>query len=384
MNPVPPAGAVRYGEASLADVLPSALAALGVDGEPDALGLGRAAGVVVLLVDGLGWNLLRARAEHAPFLAALDGRPLTAGFPTTTSVSLASLGTGRPPGEHGITGYTSRLGDHPDPVNWLSWRRAHAATPLLDDFPPETVQPLPTAFERGERAGLDVSVVSGNSFRGTGLTRAVLRGGTYRGVFTGADLITEVGEAVAAPRPLVYCYTGDLDLIGHVRGPNHPAWDVQLGLVDQLVRQIAARLPAGVRLLVTADHGMVEVPEAARIDLDAEPELKADVELIAGEARMRHLHVLAGRADAVAARWSERFGDRLAVVLRDDAIARGWFGPVVTPAAAERIGDVLIISTSDAAVVRTRAEPRVSLMAGHHGALTDDELLVPLLQYVGE
>ncbi|MGN6605680.1 MAG: alkaline phosphatase family protein [Jatrophihabitans sp.] len=381
--PLPADARVRYGEAALADVLPSGLAAMGVAGERDVLGLGEARGVVVLLVDGLGWNLLRARAASAPFLSGLSGRALTAGFPTTTSVSLASLGTGLPPGEHAITGYTSRLGDDPDPVNWLSWRRAHAATPLLETYPPEQVQPHATALERGERAGLDVSVVSSHGFEGTGLTRAVLRGGTFRGVFTPADLVARVADAAALPRPLVYCYTGDLDLVGHVRGPNDPAWDLQLGLVDRVVELIAARLPAGVRLLVTADHGMVEVPDDARVDYDDDPGLKADVELIAGEARMRHVHVRAGKAAAVADRWRDTVGDRFDVVLREDAVGRGWFGPTVTPTALDRIGDVLVVAASDGAIVRSRAEPRVARMRGHHGALTDDELLVPLLQHLG-
>jgi hypothetical protein len=175
---LPPAGVVRYADASLSDVLPSALAALGVTGEPNALGLDPAESVVVLLVDGLGWNLLRRHAEHAPFLAALSGRALTAGFPSTTVSSIASLGTGLPPGEHGLTAYTSRLDGLDEPMNWLRWQTAHSGTDLLALLPPEQLQPRPTAFERAARAGVAVSVVSSYAFRGSGLTRAVLRGGT--------------------------------------------------------------------------------------------------------------------------------------------------------------------------------------------------------------
>ncbi len=379
---LPPAGVVRYGEAALADLLPSALAALGVPGEPNPLELAGSGCVVVLLVDGLGWNLLRRYAEYAPFLASLPGRPLTAGFPTTTATSLASLGTGLPPGEHGLTGYISLLEEVGEPVNWLRWQVASSGANLADRLVPEQVQPRPTAFERAERAGVAVSVVSAHAFAGSGLTRAVLRGGSYRPAFTAADTATTVAAAAAAGRPsLIYCYNSELDLIGHGRGCHSEAWRLQLALIDHAVRLLAERLPADATLLVTADHGMVDVPEDGRIDYDAEPALAEGVEAIAGEGRLRYLHVAPGRLAEVRQRWLDRVGDQLAVLSRDEAIERGWFGPSVGPAARRRIGDLLVLATGPAAVVRRRAEQRLSTMIGLHGALTEDELLVPLLRH---
>jgi predicted AlkP superfamily pyrophosphatase or phosphodiesterase len=368
-------------DASLSDVLPSALAALGVQDEPNALGLDPAECLVVLLVDGLGWNLLRRHAEHAPFLAGLSGRALTAGFPTTTVASIASLGTGLPTGEHGLTSYTSRVDGLDEPVNWLRWETAQSGSDLRALLRPEDLQPRPTAFERAELAGVAVSVVSSYAFRGSGLTRAVLRGGTYVPVFTAADTVTAVAAAVRGPRPsLVYCYNGDLDLIGHGHGCGSEAWQVQLTLIDRAVELLAERLPPATRLLVTGDHGMIDVPEQAKIDYDEDPLLSADVEVIAGEGRVRYLHVAAGRLEQVGDRWREKVGDRMTVLTRDDAVGRGWFGPTVTPTAYRRIGDLVVVSTTDAAVVRRKAEPLLSRLRGHHGALTDDELLVPLLQ----
>lgn len=378
---LPPAGAVRYGAAALADVLPSVLAALGVPGERNPLELAPADSIVVLLVDGLGWNLLRRHAAYAPFLAGLDGRVLTAGFPTTTAASLASLGTGLPPGEHGLTGYTARVDGLPEPINWLRWQGTQSGVNLLEQLAPEDVQPVPTAFERAERAGLSVSVVSSYAFRGSGLTRAVLRGGTYRPVFTGADMATVAAAAASGPRPnLVYCYTGDLDLVGHGHGCGSEAWRVQLALVDRTAELLAERLPATTRLLITADHGMIDVPDSAKLDYDADPDLRADVDALTGEARVRYVHAAPGRVDAVRRRWTDRVGPGLAVLTRDEVVDLGWFGPTVTSAARTRIGDLVVVASGDGAVVRRKAESRLAAMTGQHGALTDDELLVPLLQ----
>jgi predicted AlkP superfamily pyrophosphatase or phosphodiesterase len=355
------------------------LAALGVAGERNVLELRPAECIVVLLVDGLGWTLLREHAAQAPFLSSLTAQPLTAGFPTTTAASVTSLGTGRPPGEHGITGYTTRLDGLSEPVNWLTWRGASSGRDLSEEQPPEQIQPLATVFERAERAGVSTSVMSSPLFSKSGLTRAALRGGPYFAAFTAADTATLVADAARTRRGLIYCYIADLDLIGHVRGCGSEAWRAQLEMIDRGVQLLFDRLPPHARLLVTGDHGMLDVPEQAKIDYDDEPLLREGIDLIAGEARVRYLHVAPGELDAVRSRWTQVFGDRLAMLARDEAIGRGWFGPVVSDQARARIGDLIALAVADLAVVRRKAESRSAALVGHHGALSSAELLVPLL-----
>jgi hypothetical protein len=369
-----------YGRASLSDLMPSVLASLGVPGERGVLGLPPTARAVVLLVDGLGAELLRGHAEQAPFLTSLQSRPLVTGFPATTVTSLASLGTGLPPGEHGLPGYTSWVQEADTTVGWLAWSPVGSRRDLREQLVPETVQPHATAFERAAAAGIEVTLAAPASFEGTGLTRAVLRGGRYRGSVTAGDAIaTAAAASRAGARTLVYCYTPDLDLTGHVRGVASDAWRDQLRLVDGFAEQLASRLPPGTVLHVTADHGMVDVSDEARIDADASPVLSEGVLALAGEPRARHVHALPGAEADVLARWQAELGDRMWVGTGEDAVAAGLFGPVVATAARARIGDVVAIATDDVAVVRRRVEPRFSALRGQHGALTDDERLVPLL-----
>ena len=374
-----------YGRGSLADLLPSVLTSLGVPGEADALALPPAAHVVVLLVDGLGAELLRRHADAAPFLAALAGRDLTTGFPTTTATSLTSFGTGLAPGEHGLTGYTSWVEEVDATVGWLGWSPVGRREDLRSRLVPEQVQPRPTAFERAAASGVEVTVAAPASFEGSGLTRAALRGGTYRGAVTDGDAIaTATAASRTGSRSLVYCYTPDLDLAGHVRGVDSEAWRAQLRLVDAFAEQLAARLPAGTVLHVTADHGMVDVPDEGRVDLEATPSLLEDVVAVAGEPRARHVHAVPGAAEDVLARWRDALGDRMHVLRRTDAVSAGLFGPGVGPVALRRIGDVVAIArTRDVAVVQPTVERHLSALVGQHGALTDDELLVPLLSTGG-
>jgi predicted AlkP superfamily pyrophosphatase or phosphodiesterase len=222
-------------------------------------------------------------------------------------------------------------------------------------------------------------VVSLPVFRGSGLTRAALRGGQFVPAFTAADTATAVAETARDRPGLVYCYSSDLDLIGHVRGTRSDAWSAQLELIDRGVQMLEDRLPRGTRLLVTGDHGMVDVPEAAKIDYDGEPVLREGIEILAGEPRARYLHVVPGELDAVWSRWTQLLGTSIELVTRDDAITRGWYGPVVNERARDRIGELIAIAVSDTAIVRRKTESRSSTLIGHHGAVTDAEMLVPLL-----
>jgi len=366
---------------TLADVLPSALAVLRVAGETNVLGLESTSRLVVLVIDGLGWNQLRANAADAPFLAALDGHPIVAGFPTTTVASLASLGVGAESGGHGLVGYTTRFDGQVEPVNWLRWTTAHSQNSLLDELPPEVVQPQPTVFERAELAGVNVFVVLPWMFRGSGLTRAVQRGGTFVPIHTAADMVTSVATAINGPTPvLAYCYLSELDTIGHIRGRQSEAWRVQLAMIDHSVAMLADRLPPDARLIVTADHGMVDVADADKIDYDTESELSAGIDMVAGEARVRYLHVAPGEVAAVRDRWQRRLGGQMLVVSRAEAVAEGWFGAAVGAEVIDRIGDLIAVATSPVAVVRSEAERRLARLRGFHGARTADEMLVPLLR----
>jgi len=173
----------RYGEASLADLLPSLLAALDVPGAPNPLGVEPLRRVCLLVVDGLGWDLLLANRQAAPFLAAAAEQavPLTTGFPATTATSLASIGTGRPPGGHGLVGYTMALPGMERAFNCLRWSPygLGGAKDLRDRVVPERLQPQPTGFERAEADGVEVTLVGAGEYAASGFTRAVLRGGNY-------------------------------------------------------------------------------------------------------------------------------------------------------------------------------------------------------------
>ncbi|MYS20647.1 Predicted pyrophosphatase or phosphodiesterase, AlkP superfamily [Streptomyces sp. DvalAA-14] len=376
------APAPEYGSGALCDVIPAALASFAVPGMPaTGLELAPADRVCVFLVDGLGWELILRHPDEAPYLTSLlstsrggTGRPLTAGFPATTATSLASVGTGLPPGGHGLAGYTTLNPDTGQLMNQLRWQPWVA---------PDVWQPHPTVFQLAEAAGIATCQVSSPTFVNTPLTKVALSGGTFHGRLTGEERMDLAADRLAAAdRSLVYTYYSELDSMGHRHGVDSDAWRGQLTMVDRLARRLAEQLPPRSALYVTADHGMIDVAfdEESRIDFDEDWELRAGVAVLGGEGRARHVYAVPGAAGDVLAVWSEVLGERMWVAGREEAVAAGWFGPRPEPRVLGRIGDVVAAARDDLAIVAYRTEPGESKMIGLHGSLTPVEQLVPLLE----
>ncbi|WP_338906035.1 nucleotide pyrophosphatase/phosphodiesterase family protein [Streptomyces nigra] len=372
----------RYGDGSLADLLPTLAAGMGVpDMTAGITELSAADRNCVFLIDGLGWEQLRAHPDEAPFMTSLlagsrggSGNPITAGFPATTATSLASVGTGKPPGAHGLPGYTVRNPDTGELMNQLRWN------PWT---PPQIWQPYPTVFELAHRAGVHAAQVSSPTFQNTPLTKVALSGGSFLGRLAGEERVDLAAEQLAAgDRSLVYTYYAELDGAGHRYGVDSDTWRGQLMYVDRLVQRLAEQLPPRTALYVTADHGMIDVPfdEDHRIDFDADWELRAGVALLGGEGRARHVYAVPGAAQDVLTCWREVLGEQFWVASRDEAIEAGWFGPKIDERVHGRLGDVIAAARDDVLIIASEREPKESAMVGNHGSMTPAEQLVPLLE----
>ncbi|RJQ87437.1 alkaline phosphatase family protein [Amycolatopsis panacis] len=362
----------------LGQVVPSLLAALGVPGEASTLVVPECRSACVLLVDGLGWQLLAEHATDAPVLTELAKSPLRAGYPSTTAAGLAAIGTGLASGEHGMVGYTFEV-PGAGVLNALRWRSHEDGSDLRGALPPRDVQPLPTTFERAAAAGLDAVAVSSAQFADTAMTKATQGGARYAGVHALGDLAARTLEVLSS-RAFCYAYHGELDLVGHLYGPGSTAWRMQLRQVDRLVESIVDGLPPGAVLAVVADHGMVRIGE--KFDLEATPELLVGVRAFGGEVRARHVYTEPGAEADVRQAWQTVLGDRAWVRSRDEAIEEGWFG-TVSDRVRPRIGNVVAAACGTFGMVRELGEAVESSLLGQHGSFTEAEQLVPLVLAAG-
>jgi len=364
MLPVPPPTA-----RSLTAIAPDLIGA--VTGGSD---LGVATSAVLFVIDGLGADLLRAHTGHARRLSQGFTKKATARtvFPSTTAAALTSMLTGVRPGEHGLVGYRVLDPSQDRLVNQLSgWEQ--------DGIVPETWQRADTLFQRATDAGVEAFAVGPGEYAGSGFSRAILRGATYVAAESPADrVVRAVDLAASGGRRIVYCYLPEVDKVGHKRGVDSDAW---LHALEEIDGAFAPPMPAGVGGLITADHGMVDVPKHRHVLLERGDRRLDGVRHLGGEPRMLHLYLEPGvDVDATAEVWAADSADAAWVMTRTEAIAAGLFG-AVTADVVPRIGDVLVAARGRWAFYDDRlADKRSQAMVGQHGSLTDEETTVPYIR----
>ncbi|WP_300345706.1 alkaline phosphatase family protein [Nesterenkonia sp.] len=387
--------------AHLRHVLTSAAAALGLEGFTNRLGVPESSICVVILADGLGEANLAAHTGHARHLgrawrSSASAAALDTGTPTTTAASLGSLGTGLTPAEHGLVGYDLYAEHLQRVVNMLGrW------DPQVD---PQKWQPHPSVLTRAEQAGARMVTISRPGFRDSPLTAAALSGGEFFGAnrieirfALCAEVISEHrsrGGALRrgpAPPLLVYLYVDELDKTGHSSGAGSDKWISMLESLDSAAGRLASSLHHQygdqAAVLLTADHGMVNISPEHRIDLSGREDLLTGVRHTGGEPRMLHLYSESGCESEVAEAFRSAFGEAVWAVTGDQAIDAGWFGPAAAARSARvrpRIGDVIVAAAADIALFHTdRTGTGPLQMVGQHGSLTEAERRVPLLELTG-
>jgi hypothetical protein len=363
-----------YRGACIANVVPTLITG---EDPPDAdaawfPGIARRADQVVLLVlDGLGWEQLRARSTLAPTLSAADGieRAITSVAPTTTACALTSITTGRPPSDHGLLGYRLAIDDQI--FNVLRWTLGNGSgRDVRREVPARHLQPYPS-FAGAWRT---VPVVSKSEFGGTGFTAAHLGNSPLHGYRVLSSLPVEVGRLLGQGEPLIYAYYDGIDKVAHGSGLGE-LYDAELVAVDRLVADLADQLPPGAALVVTSDHGQIDV--GPRVELFGR-EVMASVEFLSGEGRFRWVHARAGAALDLEQALAERYRDTTWVMSRDQVIDEGLFGGPLRDQLIARLGDVALLPHAPIAFVDP-ADTGESRLQSRHGSLTADELLVPLV-----
>jgi predicted AlkP superfamily pyrophosphatase or phosphodiesterase len=358
----------------LSDLSQSVFASLGLPGTVNVLDIppNDARRECILLVDGMGMNALRLVSKTLPVFSQLKvQQQLSATFPSTTSSSLTSFGTGNHVGVHGMVGYTMRVPHSGNPerlLNALKWD---------ERVDPNIWQSDLTLFERGRAWGLNVSHIAAKRYEETGFTRAALRGADYRGVNVIDDMVSEARTSLSREGSFAYVYINDVDDASHRDGLGSPKFHEAMGRTSELITKLLENLPRGTRLWVTTDHGMINRDEYCV--LGKGNNLLQHVTLLGGEPRVRYLYLRPEHIDETRSQWQEFLGEKVQIFSREEAIRAGMFGPTVLDKNIERIGDLIVIAQGNFILVEPEREELQLAMVGHHGGITAAETEIPLL-----
>lgn len=335
------------------------------------LNLPSASRAVVVLVDGLGFEQLNVRLGHAPYLRRLmkDAQPIQTVVPSTTAAAVTALGTAAQPGQTAMAGYSLKDPDTGDVFNLIAW---NSPTQRAEEW-----QKVPTVAENMAAHGHQLATVQLAKFTGSGLTNAAWRG-TVPYAATRIDQRVEQTLDALNDHQLVYFYWGELDHTGHKHGWQSEEWTAQLELLDATLRELSQSLPSDTLLVITADHGMVDVTE--RVDVATIPELYRGVELIAGEERF--VHIYTSEPADVAHRWATFFGERVTMLTQDQVYEAGIMGEL-SDQCRDVMGDVIAIPTGTLGIGDSRTMSANALtLRGLHGGMSHDEMNIPCLREV--
>lgn len=321
--------------------------------------------IVLLVLDGLGWHQMQERRHLLRGLTGMAAAPITTVAPTTTATALTSISTGLPPGEHGVIGYRMSV-DGDDVLNVLRWCTSKGDA--RESIPPESIQ-QDVVFE-GHRP----PVVTRAEFRDSGFTRAHLGGTRHVPYRMPSTLVAEIVHQLELGEPFVYAYYDGIDKVAHEYGLG-TVYDAELVFVDRMVEYLADRLPSGAALVITADHGQVDVGDRV---IQPDPAVLSLVRCQSGEARFRWLHAIPGAEAELLQVAQERHGDVAWVVSREQVLDEGWFGPKVLPAPLARLGHVALVAREPVAF-EDPLDTGPFVLQGRHGSMTEAEVRVPLL-----
>ena len=316
--------------------------------------------VVLLILDGLGWGQVQARA--LPNLGTLEGGLITTVVPSTTPNALTSISTGLSPAEHGVIGYRLFIGS--GVLNVLRWKLHGRGEP-----------PDPASFQpRDAFDGDPVPVVNRAEFRDTKFSAVQLRGAEYHGWTSTTTLVEHCRRLVAGGRRFVYAYYDSLDVVAHVYGLRDEYFEREVAFCDRLVGDVLDALPPDVALAVTADHGHVHYDR--RIEFTGQAHM---IHVQSGEPRFRYLHAKRGAAGDLLQAVTDEHSSHSWVFSREQVIDERLLGPrAPSSEIARRIGDV-VVAAREAVGFTDPANPGEARLLTGHGSLTPDEMLVPLL-----
>ena len=361
---------------SLADVLPSCLSSLGIQQLPNALELAPVRSAVVVLVDGLGAQNLSSASAHARFLSKNSSPEthLSTVFPSTTAAALASFTTGATPGQHGMTGYRVLDPESGEVLNLLTGLGALTR--------PSSWLRCDPLYALAEENGIMPTVVAHPRFADTPLTHIIHEGAVQLSAKTIDDRVQAVLSTLNQPgQHLIVLYISELDELAHNKGVSSAEWAAALESVDGAIKELSDRIPEGVGLFVTADHGVLDVKQSQHFLYGLDVDHMRHIAHVGGEPRCVQLYFSehasqAERAQAVAS-WREDWSELAWVLTQEEVLAAGLYCDVDSDV-LPRLGDVFVLAKKDVAFYDERdTSLKGRNMIGQHGGVSPTELAIP-------
>ena len=362
--------------------------------------------VVFFLIDAFGWRFFEQYSDHYPFLQRFitEGKvaKLTSQFPSTTSAHVTTLFTNQVVGQHGVFEwqyYEPKLDQMIVPLLYslAGEEQPELLRGLVED--PAMILPNSTFFETLLAQGVTPWIFQDNAYLQSTYSAMMTRGAKGSGYKTLAEALVNVllrMDKTASPSAL-FLYIDSLDATLHRYGPGSPQAEAQIDAIfttmDRIFWPKAIDSFQNTLLIITADHGQMEVDPKTTLYLNQTPQFpqirkllkesqQGDVLTPGGSARDMFLYVKEPNLEEAKALVVEAVQDKADVFTIDELIEEGLFGPEpLSSAFLSHVGNLVILPRKYETVWWYETDRFEQKFYGHHGGLSPEEMEIPLLLY---
>ncbi|MFW9960811.1 MAG: alkaline phosphatase family protein [Candidatus Thorarchaeota archaeon] len=342
-------------------------------------GLDDAENIVLLVLDGLGYDYLKNFGSKTCIAHHLK-KPITTVFPPSTGSAMTSIYSGLAPQQHASTGWWVYLREFGLVSRILPYSNAIDYNVLGESISHVIdVTPLPSLMTRDYYAILSERIVDSE------FTRNIVRNAkriAYDNELRG--LLNTVKNTInhSEGKKYIQAYWPYLDEVSHLLGPSSKEARDHLLFIDAKIENLLESINGtNTTLIITSDHGLVDVPKANSILTQDHPELTDTLILpLCGDTRSVFCYVRPWQTDRFEAYIHEAFGNICELHRSKDLIEQEWFGlHEPNPKLLSRVGDYTLIFEENYAILNSYPGRETPELLGHHGGVSSDEMLVPLI-----
>jgi hypothetical protein len=340
---------------------------------------------VIVLVDGLGDTFSRFFPEGG-FFTQSERLPLITGFPSATAPLLTSFATASWPCEHGISGWNTYFREISRTISVLPGTERGTGT-LCSELRLSYSDLIPSESWYSSRKSSMLSILPAKI--GQQDFSVWARGNTPYKPYT---KLSQAGKSIQqhirkckTGRSFTYCYIPSLDHIVHRYGCSSQETEQQIILIDSWLQKLAKNLPQSACLLVTADHGLIDIkPENRHIISDKDPIMRFLIAPPSGETSVPVFHVIPGHEANFRKYFaSTKAGQDFTLLTPREAEQLHLFGPdLLGPIMRSRLGSFVGIAAKPA-TIEYQEEAIDPPFAAIHGGMRPEEMFVSLYRYKG-
>lgn len=343
--------------------------------------VGEASNVVLWVIDGLGFNQLQRHLPEAALTQYCRGA-MTSVCPTTTASAIPTFLTGVPPLQHGLTGWFTYFVELGAVLTVLPFSLRLGQLSLDNSgLNPRDLSGEDSFFDH---LSVDSNIVTPSWIAGSSFNRAFSGAARIRPYSNLKGLSKGIRTSVGSgrQRSYTYAYWPEYDSISHTFGSESEEAIKHLKQLDETFEQLLSMLKGTqTKLIVTADHGFIDSPDAQTIHLHEHPPLAETLAVpLCGEPRLAFCYVHADRAEQFEAYIGNQLSHACHLIPRQEMLDGNWFGLGLAHSRVEdRIGHYALVMKENYKITGTLPGERPLHHLGVHGGLSEGEMMVPLI-----